>query len=369
MKKVLLTAMALLTIASASVFGMYGATSDWIDFLVHANQLRVRMDRVGFVLGNDTIRGTFGLRYDGGVSAKNFGSIFANYGANWEAIPTISGGIGYTSDVFSIGAGYGFSYVDKNLYVHTPVLTFTALNDSLRVAIPISVAVSDDPFGVNNGPKDYLGLNTDVQIRYYTGIDAFNLIRLHVYYGQNSFKHNTTEYSAQSLGFQLRLFFLKTQVGNVTINPYLRAEFYTALGAKGKSGSTSYNIKAKDRLGLIDTPTGSQATYTSDPWKLVLRPSLQLAAASDYVSFIFEPRLGYVASSTGKNDIVRHSLAWGTYAELYLTPVKDLEFYFEIDVGDATSANEAVNTTSINGVYFEASTGITWYLPTFGAAQ
>ena len=34
MKKVLLTAMALLTIASTSAFGYYGANSDWIDFLV-----------------------------------------------------------------------------------------------------------------------------------------------------------------------------------------------------------------------------------------------------------------------------------------------------------------------------------------------
>ena len=65
MKKVLLTAMALLTIASASVFGMYGADSDWIDFLVHGNQLRARMDRLGFVLGNDMIRGTFGLTSEG----------------------------------------------------------------------------------------------------------------------------------------------------------------------------------------------------------------------------------------------------------------------------------------------------------------
>lgn len=393
MKKVLLTAMAILTVASASVFGMYGATSDWIDFLVHGNQLRVRMDRLGFVLGNDTIRGTFGFRYDGGVPAKHFGSIFTKQGDSVSAVPTISGGLGYTSDMFSIGVGYGFGYVNKNLFSHTPVITFTALDDSLRVAIPVTIASSDnaDNDAVANDittKKGYLGINTDVQIRYYTGIDAFNLIRFHLFYGQNGYKVGTTEYSAQSLGFQLRLYFLKTQIGNVTINPYVRAEFHTALGAEGKTGTLDqYGNLSGASTGVtaistgLGTHTANTAThanqiYASNPWKFVLRPTLQLAASSDYVSFIFEPRLGYVASSSGKQDALRraeevkHSLAWGAYAELYLTPVKDLEWYFEIDVGDPSSVNEAVNNTALNtGVYFETSTGITWYLPSFGAEQ
>ena len=58
MKKILLTAMALLTMASVSAFGMYGDQDDWIDFLTDGNQLRARMDQLGFVLGNNTIKGT-----------------------------------------------------------------------------------------------------------------------------------------------------------------------------------------------------------------------------------------------------------------------------------------------------------------------
>ncbi|MEI0796457.1 cell surface protein, partial [Brachyspira pilosicoli] len=73
MKKVLLTAMALLTIASTSVFGYYGANSDWIDFLVDANQLRFRVRQMGFVLGNDMIRGVVGVRDE---SETQFGAIF-----------------------------------------------------------------------------------------------------------------------------------------------------------------------------------------------------------------------------------------------------------------------------------------------------
>ena len=64
MKKVLLTAMAILTLASASAFGMYGPDKDWIDFLVHANQFRARMNQLGFTLGNGTIKGTFGFDGD-----------------------------------------------------------------------------------------------------------------------------------------------------------------------------------------------------------------------------------------------------------------------------------------------------------------
>ena len=43
MKKVLLTAIALLTIAVSSAFGMYGWDSSWIDFLTHGNQFRARL--------------------------------------------------------------------------------------------------------------------------------------------------------------------------------------------------------------------------------------------------------------------------------------------------------------------------------------
>lgn len=39
-KKYFLTAIAILTIASAQVFAMYGVDTDWIDFLTDGNQFR-----------------------------------------------------------------------------------------------------------------------------------------------------------------------------------------------------------------------------------------------------------------------------------------------------------------------------------------
>ena len=50
MKKIFLTTIALLSMASASVFGMYGVDSDWIFFLTHGNQFQARLETLGFTL-------------------------------------------------------------------------------------------------------------------------------------------------------------------------------------------------------------------------------------------------------------------------------------------------------------------------------
>ena len=48
-----------------SVFGMYGPDSDWITFLTDRNRFRARADQLGFTLGNDMIKGTFGFFNNG----------------------------------------------------------------------------------------------------------------------------------------------------------------------------------------------------------------------------------------------------------------------------------------------------------------
>ena len=378
MKKVLLTAMALLTIASASVFGMYGNGDSWIDFLVHGNQLRARMDQLGFVLGNDTIKGTFGFRANTGsmgsiLKAATGNSVSDNNSTALDA--TISAGIGYTSDVFGIGVGYNYTWISKNLGVHTPVLMINALNDNLRIAIPIQIAVSDNLDKTVSGisdRKDYLGVSTDIQLRYYTGIDAFNAIRFYVNYGQNSYKIGTEEYSASTLGFQLRLYFLNTTVGNVNINPYLRLEYRTALDSVGRAGysttEVAYNaISSSSMAGYRKVNAGGA---DQNPFTVKVMPVLGIGANSDVVSLWVEPSIGYsVTGGAYKDSGLTHALAWGAYTELYITPVKDLEWYFEMDVnGNVAKDNYGANNPA-SPVYFETSTGITWYLPSFGAAE
>lgn len=357
MKKVLLTAMALLTIASASVFGMYGKGDGWIDFLVHGNQLRARMDQLGFVLGNDTIKGTFGFKADQGylgaiLDSKNNGT--STYTTDFK--PTLSAGIGYTSDVIGVGVGYNFTYIGKNLQVHTPVLMINALNNSIRFIAPIQVAVTDKLNG-SAGYK-YTGVAfNNIQFRYYTGIDAFNAIRLYAFYRNNGFEFNGSKGSSEAFGIQARFYFLNTQVGDVTVNPYIRVEYHTAL-----RGSTleKYNAESYSLDDIVLTDAKQSDIYDVSPYKFAIKPVLSLAANSDYVSLYFEPSLGYALTGSkfkGVNQTMTHALAWGAYAELYVTPVKDLEWYFEMDVN-----GEAASQSTIP-VSFAASTGITWYLP------
>ena len=357
MKKVLLTAMALLTIASTSVFGMYGKGDAWIDFLTHGNQFRARMDQLGFVLGNGTIKGTFGFRANRGY----LGSILAATNNTIDFRPTLSAGIGYTSDVIGVGVGYNFTYIDKNLQVHTPVLTLNALNNSIRFIAPIQVAVTDKLGGVT-GSK-YTGVAfSNIQFRYYTGIDAFNAIRLYAFYRNNGFEFNGSKESSEAFGIQARFYFLRTQVGDVTVNPYIRVEYHTAL-----KGSTleKYNAEDYSRYDTVADGAKQSDIYDVSPYKFAIKPVLSLAANSDYVSLYFEPSLGYALTGKkgkGFKEEMSHALTWGAYAELYVTPVKDLEWYFEMNVNGDVTPDKKPNS-ALTPVYFETSTGITWYLP------
>ena len=412
MKKVLLTAIALLTIASTSVFGMYGANSDWIDFLVHGNQLRARMQQFGFVLGNDMIKGTVGFRSEGSAlgAIMNTTTVTPNGSATkqfFDFLPTVSVGIGYTSDVFGIGLGYNYTYkhstlntLTKNGYglsVHTPVLAINAINDSLRIVVPVQIAVKNgdiapDAAGLNGTDKTkYMGISMDPQIRYYTGIEAFNEIRLYIKYGMNQYTgQDGTKQTASSFGFELRPYFGAT-VGDVALKPFVKIGYDTALDAKGKvygNGDASTRVSSSDVIYYSAPAAGdtTTVTYDSNPWELRLIPTLGLSANSDIVSLYLEAGVGYVANDTGRKlDAgqygIKHKLGWSSYGEIYITPVKDLEWYFEAEIGNYTSGNAMVGgsanmstgelypnydkflTGRANNVQFNASTGITWYLP------
>ena len=389
MKKVLLTAMALLTIASASAFGMYGDRDSWIDFLVHGNQLRARMDQLGFVLGNGTIKGTFGFRSQAATTALGNILTTGNIG-NVDLTTTISAGIGYTSEPFGIGVGYNYTHIHDRLGVHTPVLMINALNNNLRIAIPVQIAVSSDPYNKaanypysSQGDKDYVGVSTDIQLRYYTGIDAFNAIRVYFKFGHAAYKNEVpnlekTDNIAQSVGFETRFYFLNTAVGNVGINPFLKVAFNTSL--KGYANNNQVRAGEVTENGFFHdstTATGVAGSYKDEweknPYDVTVQAVLGITANSDIVSLYVEPSLGYKADYAGQERYIfngttikdpdpkiEHKLAWGAYTELYIRPLQDLEWYFEMNVN-----NSGVDQDSNIPVYFESSTGITWYLPAF----
>lgn len=379
MKKILLTAMALLTIASASAFGMYGADNSWIFFLIHGNQMRARMNQFGFTLGNGTIKGTFGFKANTGLN----GQILSTGGkVNKNPLDaTISGGIGYTSDAFGIGLGYNYTFantgtINGGIDAHTPVITLNALNNNLRIAIPISISVKDNlddaAVPADSRRTKYLGISIPAQLRFYTGIDAFNYIRLEFNYGLNQYEGidnalQRTAYQAQTIGFQLRLHFLNTIINNVTVNPFLRVDFASTIGAKGKTGvvfpgDTSYDGRLTSWAVNAWRMAGQGETgLEREVYDLKIIPSISLTVNSDFVNFVLEPGLGYRVQDDGiKGSKLTHSLYWQAYGEVYIRPTQDLEWYFEMDVNNGVPKAQG---TSPIPVVFGANSGIHWYLP------
>lgn len=342
MKKVLLTVAAIFIMVSTSVFGMYGIVENaWIDFLVHGNQFRARANQLGFTLGNGTIKGTFGFKANTGLLGNIIGT--GKFDSVTDFNPTLSAGIGYTSEMIGIGVGYNFTYIDKQKQVHTPVLVLNALNNNLRIAAPIQVAVYD------RGPIKHtdIGFN-NLQLRFFTGIDAFNAIRVLAYYRNTTAEWSDVKTTVENFGLQLRFYFAKTQVGNVTVNPYLRLEYHTGIHG-GNIGT--YGV-ADNNYSINDKATGA-------PHRIVVMPTLTLSAENDIIKLYFEPSLGYTANITevAATKTTTHGVAWGIYSELYIRASSDLEFYIEAGV------NNVDNTVNNRSLYFDGACGITWYLP------
>ena len=386
MRKIFLSAIAVLSIASANVFGMYGVDTDWIFFLTHGNQFRARLDQLGFTLGNDMIKGTFGFDNNAGYGGV-YGSMLShnNGGIYYDFVPTISMGIGYTSSLISVGVGYnatigqhdnkakdGKSY---NHAAHTPVLVLNALDNAFRMAIPIQVYVDNDEY--TGGVKyNVTAVSVDSQFRYYTGLEMLPQIRLYLRYGGATTKlGDTKEKLMESFGFDFRLYFGAT-VEEVALQPFVKLVYN---GALGKYHNVTRVEAVKYMKGLT---TSGGARWEKSAWDLNLVLGLGLTANSDIVSLYLEPTLGLkvnqAGSLTDNKNKETYGLGYGVYAEIYITPLKNLEWYFEAELGNlGASGTATVNTTGTAGTTptevewsftkyglgFNATTGITWYLP------
>ena len=354
MKKIFLTTIALLSMASATIFGMYGPDSDWIFFLTDGNRFRARADQLGFTLGNDTIKGTFGFRN------KGFGGQFGKMlnttdGVNYNFNPTISMGLGYTSSLISVGVGYNATIGSQRwtkyngkaegkkteAVAHTPVLVLNAMDNAFRMAIPIQVYADGDTNAVS----------VDSQFRYYTGLDMFPEIRLYLRYGSFTTKTGgVTSKEGESFGFDFRLYF-GSMVEEVALKPYVKLVYNGALGKYHD------NTRVEAVKVMKKQQSGSSIIFAKNAWILNLVAGLGLSANSDIVSLYLEPSLGLTVNQAGsidKNAKETYGLGYDVYAEIYITPLKNLEWYFEASIG---------NVGNTKGVAFASSTGITWYLP------
>ncbi len=401
MRKIFLTAIALLSMASASVFGMYGVDTDWIFFLTHGNQFRARLDQLGFTLGNDMIKGTFGFDnntgYGGTYGALLQGTTEAlpngdptakNHYYDW--VPSISMGLGYTSSLISVGVGYNVTLGPRvDMYkgkaetktvqqaAHTPVLVLNAMDNAFRMAIPIQVYALKDK--TPTGDMSINAVSVDSQFRYYTGLDMLPQIRLYLRYGNVSGKNvaggtTTKSLFGESFGFDFRLYF-GSMVEEVALQPYVKLTYDGALGKYHRN--TRIEAVSVLTTGNFNIPNNLQLAKSA--WDLQLVAGLGLTANSDIVSLYLEPTLGLKVNqpgSTDKNAKEVYSLGYGVYAEIYITPLKNLEWYFEAQLGNLggsgtyTTTDAGAGTTTTHqvsftklGLGFNATTGITWYLP------
>ena len=235
------------------------------------------------------------------------------------------------------------------------------MDNAFRMAIPIQVVNLADKR--ENGDKSrFTAVSLDAQFRYYTGLDFLPQIRLYLRYG--NYGYEATEGGtkdkgkfAETFGFDFRLWF-GSMVEEVAINPIIKIQYNGALGKQ----HNQTRIQAADLVSATTTIGGSgyTPTWAKGAWDLKIIPALGITANSDIVSLYVEPSLGLkitqLGSATDNKVKETYGLAWGTYAEIYITPIKNLEWYFEADVGGATApAQPTVNLA--------ASTGITWYLP------
>ena len=277
------------------------------------------------------------------------------------------------------------------------------LNNNLRLSVPIQVSVYEkkDQISVNigdnafniDGTQNHVGIAFDnIQLRYYTGIDAFNQIRFMVYYknatstingginfGVQELSIKDLVATSETLGFQLRLYFLNTPVGNVTINPFVRMEYHIALQGDQIKGYKAEDLTQDNGLlkkysinagtaGSISEEKKQSDIYDVYPYQFYITPSLGITANSDIVSLYVEPSLGYTVSGStlkGQKGTTTHKLAWGAYTELYIRPVQDLEWYFEMNVNNSGLSYGTTEPLNVP-VYFETTTGLTWYLPALG---
>ena len=285
MKKIFLTTIALLTMASASVFGMYGVDTDWIFFLTHGNQFRARLDQLGFTLGNDMIKGTFGF-FNNGRGA--YGSMLstntadAGQGLFYDFTPTISMGLAYTSSLISVGVGYNATIGPRwtkingkktEAVVHTPVLVLNAMDNAFRMAIPIQVVNLTDKFEGAKGSVTAVSL--EAQFRYYSGLDFLPQIRLLIKYGNYGYNlsgggEKFKETLAESFGFEFRLYF-GAMVEEVAIQPIVKLAYNGALGkqhnVRDVMAISALNDAAKVPGNLVNSVDPFSTYSTGAAWK------------------------------------------------------------------------------------------------------
>ena len=394
-----------------SLFGFYGDGSgrSFIDFLMDKDQLRARTDQIGFLYGTEHIRVAFGVTGNtSGVILDNWtNDSQTNRKLNDYFRPSVAIAAGYKSDLISVGGAYQFKYIDSNYMVHTPALMLTAMDNTLRFNIPVAIGVG------NNFIKNTIVASTAIEARYYLHkfIDYFSQLRLYVYYGYARMSYakiisssdegvgvdpnSKAIYKDQtSIGLDLRAYFNFPTDKGVSIEPYIRVLYSQALdtvenlnGTLNKYKGENFNITPYgfDYTSLSFDATGTEklsggyiASVPGIPnpqgrvpisgiYRIGIALPLGLRASNDFVSLYVEPSLSATIFG-GKISLLGverkgpfYTFGYVVYAELTVTPVKDLELYLELQTGGATRLGGDLYAASTTTLVLNSSCGVAWY--------
>ena len=409
MKKLLI--ILLFTLIPMSLFGFYGDGSgrSFIDFLMDKDQLRARTDQIGFLYGTEHIRVAFG------VTGNTTGVILDNWTNDSSTNnklssyfrPSVALAVGYKSDLISVGGAYQFKYVDSNYMVHTPAIMLTAMDNTLRLNIPVAIGVG------NNFIKNTFVVSTAVEARYYFHkfIDYFSQLRLYFYYGYARISYAKIVSSSDegvgvdpnskaiykdqtSIGLDLRAYFNFPTDKGVSIEPYIRVLYSQALdtvenlnGTLNKYKGENFNITPYgfDYTSLSFDATGTEklsggyiASVPGIPnpqgrvpisgiYRIGIALPLGLRASNDFVSLYVEPSLA-VTIFGGKISLLGverkgffYTFGYVVYSELTVTPVKYLELFLELQTGGASRLGGDLYGASATTMILNASSGIAWY--------
>ena len=190
------------------------------------------------------------------------------------------------------------------------------------------------------------------------------------------------------------------------INPIIRIQYDQALATSIKGGSINkrvvfdnFYITAKGFTpfwstigpgassgghGNADTGNGIQGGYiasipesgtfyATEPYRIGIALPVGFTATSqdENIHFYLEPALSFtminakhIYTSYADNSPERKTpfmaLGYVVYGELYIRPVKNLEWYFELQTGGVTIADSLKNLASTSMV-LNANTGLTYY--------
>ena len=393
-----------------SLFGFYGDGSgrSFIDFLMDRYSFRARTDQIGFLYGTEHIRFAFGITgntsgviLDSWTNDSSTNNKLGNYFR-----PSISVAAGYKSDLISVGTGYQFKYIDSNYMIHTPVLMLTAMDNTLRFNVPVAIGVG------NHLVKNTLVVSTAVEVRYYLHkfIDYLSQLRLYLNYGyarisyaknlidrgytQLDENNKATYKDVSSINVDFRAYFnYKTKRG-LSIEPYLRVLYGQALetvenlnGPLNRYKGKNFNITAYgfDYTGMDFDDSGNEkllggyiASLPAIPnaqglviaegiYRIGLALPLGLRASNDFVSLYVEPSLsatiigGKITLMGSERKGFFYTFGYVVYADLTITPIKDLELYLELQTGGTTRLGGYLYAASTTTMVLNSSCGVAWY--------